>query len=447
MNAIFGYFQRHKLPWLAALMIMVLLGHMVATAERRARYDGDFGVNREFGRRFLAGEPLYTGGHCFNYMPTAAMYWAPLALVPPSVGTLLRYVVALGCLAITLRMLSTMVGHSLPLAGKRPIIVGLTLVLALHYLIRDLDDGGPNLILLAMLVGGIYCAWRGREYLGATWFGLAIALKMTPGLFVPFFVWKRRWRLAFATSVATAGWILVPALWMGPSSWWQHQQQWNAVAFSVFSGHEDASREDNELRVQNQTLPLAIKRAVIDYPPGHPLRPERATLGSVVDLSEPAAGRVARLAVLVLLAICCWHSRGGYAGNDDPAWLLETSGILLVALLLSPVTWLQHMVWAIPALFLIVAEDRAGHGLPRLAKAGIWLFVLLSLVLNRELLGRENYLVLLSYHTHTLCMLLLLAMLLALRPTLDRSAPRVLQAAAAAGGRVTPEVKAFRRAG
>jgi len=38
------------------------------------------------------------------------------------------------------------------------------------------------------------------------------------------------------------------------------------------------------------------------------------------------------------------------------------------------------------------------------------LYVLLAVIMNRELLGRANYLLLLSYHTHTLCLLLLFTM-------------------------------------
>ncbi len=81
---------------------------------------------------------------------------------------------------------------------------------------------------------------------------------------------------------------------------------------------------------------------------------------------------------------------------------------MVLALLLSPVTWLQHLVLMMPALYLIVAEDRGVKKLGKAAPSAMWAYVVLSLVLNRELLGRETYLLLLSYHTHTLGMLLVL---------------------------------------
>jgi hypothetical protein len=282
-------------------------------------------------------------------------------------------------------------------------------------------DGGPNLILLAILVGGIYCAWRGRESLAGLWFGLAIALKMTPALFLPFMIWKRRWRLAAWTTVATLGWIALPAVFMGPANWWEHQNAWNQVALSVLLDSQDQLREGNEVRVQNQALKPALRRYLETYPPGHILRLNHPADRPILDLSPSLANRLANLGLLGLLAGFVVWSRRPLRGYDDPAWLLESSGVLILVLLLSPLVWLQHVVFMLPAIYLIVAQDGAIRKLPRPAAVVIWLYIVLSLVLNRELLGLRNYLVLLSYHSHTLCMLLILGLLMALRPTVARA--------------------------
>ena len=48
--------------------------------------------------------------------------------------------------------------------------------------------------------------------------------------------------------------------------------------------------------------------------------------------------------------------------------------------------------------------------------AAMSLYVAFSLILTREIIGRERYMVLLAYHTQTLCMLIVLAIVLWLRP-------------------------------
>src|SRR5438128_10228575 len=102
-----------------ALGCVGLLVHLAVSVVRVGHKIGDYDINREFGRRFLAGEPLYQGGQCFNYMPISALYWAPLALVPPRAGMALRYLTALACLFITIRILHWMViGEWLVVSGR-----------------------------------------------------------------------------------------------------------------------------------------------------------------------------------------------------------------------------------------------------------------------------------------------------------------------------------------
>ena len=111
--------------------------------------------------------------------------------------------------------------------------------------------------------------------------------------------------------------------------------------------------------------------------------------------------------------------RRRYRGPDDPTWLLECSAVLILALLLSPVTWTQHLVLIIPALYLVMVEGQAIRPLGVLVSAGMWVYVVLALVLNREIVGKDLSLVLLSYHIHTLALLLVLAIILLRRPTAD----------------------------
>jgi hypothetical protein len=386
-----------------------ILAHLTVTVGRVGKKIGDYDVNREFGRRFLAGEYLYEDGQCFNYMPTSALYWAPLALVPPRVGMGLRYGAALICLALTIRMLRRMVfSRERPESEKSWAVTWVSLILAVHYLIRDFDDGGPYVILLAILVGGIYCFCHRREKLGAFWLGLGIAVKITPGLFLPFLIWKRQWRFAGYTCMAVVGWILLPALWMGPASWWRHQQEWNQVALSVFRDSPDGQREDNEQRVQNQALKPALMRYLVSYPEGHSLRLAHAGYVDFLNWSPAATNRAANLVFLGLWGLLCWRSRCAWKGLESRAILGEIAGLLLLVLLFSPVTWLQHFVFALPAIYWIVAEHQTeARAMTR------WLlgcYIVLALVMNRELLGRENYLLLLSYHTHTICLLVLFAL-------------------------------------
>src|SRR5260370_41747587 len=160
------------------LCLVVVAAQWFAILHSHGGRGGDYSLSREFGRRFLYHEDLYGHGLHYPYMPSAAMYFAPLALVSFTTGILLRYCAALVCLWLSLRMTQTMTRASNPqMEGSGFQISVLTIVLASHYVLRDLDDGGPHLILLAMLVTGVFNAWKGNERFAAGCFGLASALK------------------------------------------------------------------------------------------------------------------------------------------------------------------------------------------------------------------------------------------------------------------------------
>jgi alpha-1,2-mannosyltransferase len=408
---------------------LVLVVHLTAIMHRRGHQTGDFDVVRDFGRGFLERLPL-CGGGCFNYMPIAAMYFSPLAMASAPIAFLGRYLVALLCLALTLKWLMELLPANLS-SQKRFGIVALTLLFTLKYIVRDLDDGGPHLILVGMLVAGMSFVRRGKELAGGVCFALAIVLKMTPGLLLPYLAWKRRWRLLTVTVLATAILIVSPALWLGPSLWWNCQKQWNDVAFCVFSGKEHDGLNENDLRVQNQSLKMAVMHSLVVYPEGHSLHRASEIL-SLFDWPLQQARLAANLLLVCLLGFFWRQTRQPGLGTGAESMPLELSGLFLLMVLLSPVTWVQHLVFALPAVFFILADPQRK---PMPVRIALGMYLILALVLNREILGKEKYLFLLACHIHTAAMLILLGLVLWLRArpgivAISDTEPRALSRAA-----------------
>ena len=378
--------------WVAALAVAITAVHAVAIALRRMTHAGDFDISREFGRRFLTGEPLYAGGLHYPYLPSAAMAFAPLAALPPWLGFALRYAAALAALWLALRLLASLAGTP---AAQRPLGMGLVVLLALHYVLRDLDDAGPHLILLALLVGALWCVRRGADVGAAACVGLAAAVKPPTALLLPFFAWKRQWRLAALAAAALLFWVALPQVWMGPAAWRDAQRQWLTTALASAAGVPDATVADSETRPQNQALRPTVTRVA-------------QRLGADPRTAWWTASAVALLAV----AVVAWWSGRCWRGRGDPRWLPEASAVLLLSLLLSPVTWVQHLVLVIPSLALIVDAALAGR-LGRAGRAALAVYALLSLGLSRALLGRRVYVELLGLGLHTVCVLILLGLVVA----------------------------------
>ncbi len=371
---------------------------LFAIALRRMRYPGDFDISIEFGRRFLLGEHLYRGGLHFPYLPSAAMFFAIFALMPKPLAFALFYAIAIICLWLTMWMLTTMVcGAGTSLHGHAWPIAALTLMLAAHYIIRDLDDGGPNLMLLALATAGIYYVWAGRDIAAAGCLGAAVAFKATAAIFIPFLLWKHRWRLAAFTSAASALWIALPMLRMGVANWWAHLREWAVSAAGFAAGFNAA----------------AARYYGADNSDNQALKPAVAYLLNVHASILPASARIAGVAAaLVLVGLFGWLTSRPYGAEPGERWLRESSALLIIAVLLAPVAWIQHLVLAIPALYLITADWFAGEEFGLFPKAAMSLYMIFALVLNRGLIGKARYMVLLNWRVQTLCMLVVLVVLM-----------------------------------
>ncbi|MBI3357579.1 MAG: DUF2029 domain-containing protein, partial [Nitrospirae bacterium] len=349
----------------------------------------------------------------YPYMPTGAMYFSLLALVDRNIALAMRYTTAIICLWLTCVLFHRMIRDRFKELDHANLILSvIAIALAGQFVLYDLDDGGPHTILMGMLLGAVYAVWTGRERFGAVCFGLAITLKVTPGLFLPFFLWKRQWQLALYTAIATVCWIVLPIVWMGPTSWWAHQKEWTQVAAGSAIGYKAPIALENEKNIRNSGIQPALMRYLVTLSPDHPLRQNDPGYIAVLDL-PPALARIVVVSVIMTLLIGFgWYTRRPYGGPGDPNWARECSGLLILMLFLSPLTWIQHLPWLVPALYWIAAKAFSNEGLSHLSKVAMGLYVMIAVVLNYEVLGKQNFLVFLSFKPFTIGMLLIFFVLM-----------------------------------
>lgn len=395
-------------------LIIAAIVHGYIISFGRSFHFRDIDIHREIGRRFLTGEYLYANDYCYMYLPTTGVYFAPLLALERNPSLALRYALAIGCLVGTIMVFHRMNCGSSEWNGWHRLWIGIgTGALTLQFILNDLDDGGPHLMLLGILSGGIYAIWIGREQLGAALIGLGIVLKITPALFVLLFLWKRQWRLAWATVVATILWILLPIVYMGPTSWWNHHVEWTQNAVLSVLDRQVEGRQENELQKANLSLRHTMLRYLVTYPPGHLLRQVDNAYQPVLDLSPGAAMLIIGVVGLSLIGLFAWSSRGAFCGVGDPTWARDCAGTLMLALFFSPITWDQHLVWMIPSACIIVAAAMRVQGtLSRTAYGMLGVYVVLTMLLNYEVVGSARWEALKSYHHLGIAMLILYGVLL-----------------------------------
>lgn len=181
-------------------------------------YRIDVDVYRMGGQAWLQDRPLYADGATFHtrigldlpftYPPLAAIAFSPLALVPFPVASVAITVTTLILLLVSVWL----VLNALQVAdgGRRwwltAGIVALS-VLTLEPIQANFAFGQINVVLMTLVIAD--CMPRRTPWPRGALLGLAIALKLTPAVFLLYFVLRRDGR---ATLTAAASFILASLL-------------------------------------------------------------------------------------------------------------------------------------------------------------------------------------------------------------------------------------------
>ncbi|MDQ6836763.1 MAG: glycosyltransferase 87 family protein [Actinomycetota bacterium] len=273
------------------------------------------------GRSVLQGQQIYDpipGVLPFNYPPFGAVVMVPLGAVGlPLAAWLLTLVSLVGYVLV-----GALVARRL---GVADMVTTLFLLggLALEPLVRNLVLGQVNLLLVALVVIDLLVLpppWRG------VLIGLAAGVKLTPAVFVVYYVLKRDW-WAVARSVGAFVGTVAVGWWLAPAS---SARYWLEDLDKTMGFGADA------LLAANQSL-----RAVIVHASGDERPPTEVWVPLAV---------VILVAATLVARHCLRHA-------DDVGAMLA---LAVGGLLASPISWTHHWVWVVPALMYAYARFRTG---------------------------------------------------------------------------------------
>jgi alpha-1,2-mannosyltransferase len=317
---------RRTLTVLALLAVL----WVVLVPGRRGFFD--VGVYYGAVRHWLAGGQLYDyvrpgTVYGFTYPPFAALLFAPLA--PLSWHAVIAVSIAVNVVAGGL-VIRALVGPG----WRRWLLVALLCVFLAP--VRDtVSFGQVNLVLLALVWWDLR-----RSPRAGIGIGLATAVKLTPGLFVVYLAVARRWRAFFVATGTVVGAVLLAAAVAPTAShvFWT-EALWNTGRVGDLS------------YVSNQSLRGLLARA------GLP-------------------GWWWALAVLGICALWMVRARRAARAGDHRTGFALTG---VATCLISPVTWVHHLVWLLPALYLAWTAARAARILVVIAyvllcTSAVWLW-------------------------------------------------------------------------
>ncbi|GAA0952035.1 hypothetical protein Vau01_004520 [Virgisporangium aurantiacum] len=254
----------------------------------------------------------------FTYPPFAALTMLPMAYVGWHVAIVISLLLTVGAaLAVIYWLVEPMARRN----GWSPwFVLGIAAALAVAFepMRETFLFGQVNAILLVLVAADVLFLVRYNRSVAGVGIGLATAIKLTPGIFIIYLVITKRFRAAaVASGTMMAATVLAGAVAPDASRIFWTDALWNT------------SRVGENSFVSNQSLNGVVHR-------WDSVQPSTATWG---------------LLVLATLAVWAWRSRQA-ARRGDEAMGLALTGI--VGVLISPITWVHHLVWVLPAMILLV---------------------------------------------------------------------------------------------
>jgi len=385
---------------------------------------GDFKLHWELARRMLEGEFIYAGGLDNPYPPFWGLAHIPFVTFSVTTAQCIAFPMFAAALAALFWTLNRLTRDRITLDHKTLFWVGaIPTLLAARFLIRDMLECGVNLALVALSWFAVYLWTRHRDRLAGLVLGLAIALKCTPALFLVYFAWKRQWKMLSSTLVAATAFTLSPVCWMGPTEFARAGDFWYRHSIRGLTSEDPSLGVLGQEHFQNISLRSSLGRFLMHIPPGHKARVEHPLYVDVLTLDPATAERLIQcmLLALGLVTLLQMQPQVDDRGADSVLW--ECAIVSLLTLLYSPITWGQHCVAAIPALYLIMRTTFSQRMMPKWMEQLLLLYIGLVLVLNRAVIGQDLSRLLDSYHVTTWCLMGLLMICLGYH---SRTQPRLL---------------------
>jgi Gpi18-like mannosyltransferase len=197
---------------LYVFLAIVVIGFFTNTLRRGMN---DFNVVHRAATRILHKENLYNfqdGHYLYKYSPFFALLVAPIGLLPRSVAGFLWLLGMCVCLFFVIKMAKKMI------IGDKPppaYFYLLSLLLASKFLVREITLGQTDFLILLLIFLCLHFVQHEKEFLAGIFFALSALIKPTSLIFIPYFLYKKRFKATVSAITMSLVFLLFPSFVYG----------------------------------------------------------------------------------------------------------------------------------------------------------------------------------------------------------------------------------------
>ncbi len=302
-------------------------------------------------------------------MPFTVILLTPFAMLPVWAMAATFTALKIAVFLVVVWMIAELAGHH-----QRKIpdwVLGLGVAWALPFVIGDIQHGNTNVFVLAFVVLHLWAYRCGRDWLAGLGLAVGICLKMTPALFLLYWLYRRNWKILGTTAVAGLVLaVLLPMALLGPAHYVELTGTWleNLIIPGLVKGAW------YPIHI-NQSLPGVASRYFIGppHPSGNILwNPDddpyytinQAEYITVVALDPAMVKWIVRVGQVAIVAAICWAIGWRKLDRTDGRRSLEYGLVAAGMMLLNQRTWDHHagvmLIAAVPV-WQAIAYGRMGR--------------------------------------------------------------------------------------
>ncbi len=215
------------------------------------------------------------------------------------------------------------------------------LVLIATNIITNIETSQVNIFILSLVSFSLYFFAKNKDAMAGVLLGIAVAVKITPALFVVYFAYKRSWKIVFwsgATVLVCWGIIMVPLL--GYSRYGEIMISW----LSILTGYVEGGTIKEGLsgfRHTNQSLDAFFFRTFTKVEANGGFENFYINL---LNLPLSAAAWIVKGLKVTILVGMGYLFRHRLVSRSDARIPFELGIVAMAMLFISPISWINHYV-------------------------------------------------------------------------------------------------------
>ncbi|OGL43982.1 MAG: hypothetical protein A2W05_04805 [Candidatus Schekmanbacteria bacterium RBG_16_38_10] len=298
----------------------------------RATRNTDFNDYYDAAKAFRNGKLVFEI-RGYKYPQFFAIIFSPFTFLPPFLSAIIWYLMNIFFLACSVILSIKIVNNNYRSDGS--ILYIIPLLITSLFLIDNLMLGQVNILILFLICSTFYCFKIRRDYLAGIFLACSISIRITPLLFLLYFLYKKQYKIIAGVIIGLIIFLLIfPSVFLGFEKNTAELKGWSNKMLVPF-----ISEGKVILRFNNQSLPAALNRFLRNVNAGKTKNPIYV---NILDLNKATVNKIVLISnvliILTLLLLC----RSNSSDRNNPLLPFEFSSVLMATLFISATSWTFH---------------------------------------------------------------------------------------------------------